>query len=761
VSAVLEPVDTGVFDEPEYRVEGSEKVTGAAHYTADNLPPDTLFAAFLTSPVPRARIRKIDASRARTLPGVHAVLTGADIGLVRFGRRLLDWPILAIDEVRFIGDRMAAVAAESREVAEDALSLIDVELEDLPAVFDVRQALTDDAPVLHPDAAEYRYLGGQRPPVPHPNVQGHVHIERGDDVDAVFATAPHVFEHTFRTPRQHHLFIEPHAALVWISEDGVTHIITTNKAPFSLRSQMAAALGLDPETLDIGSSYIGGDFGGKGMSIDEYGCYFLARATGRPVKAVRRYVDEIASTNTRHSSLITLRSAVGDDGRLLAHDARILFDGGAYAAAKPLAHLVVNGGMAALVPYRIPNTRIDVKTVYTNSVPSGHMRSPGEVQAIFAGESHLDMIATELGIDPLEFRLRNVARDGDRGPTGEYFREARGAEILETLRAATHWGEPLPAGRGWGLGISARHIGGGKLALPMRLERDGRITVVITLPDQGNGATTVIRRVVSAVMSIKPERVVIDRGSTFGHQADPGVGGSRVTHLGSQAAADGAEKLRKRLEELVASVFGLPDGSVRLTDDAFRTDAGVVAGFDEVAARLVEAEPVEVIGTYDASAPHGHDEPADFNFVGYAVQADVDQSTGQVSVRRAILAADVGTIINPVAHQGQLDGGFIFGLGSATMEELVLEDGQVMTSSFAEVKLPCAADIPPLETILLPTHIGPGAFGAKGIGELSNISIAPAVANAIHAAAGVRIQELPLTAERVYDALAERRVDQA
>jgi CO/xanthine dehydrogenase Mo-binding subunit len=748
-------VDLRIFESPEYRVEGREKVTGTARYTADDLPEGTLYAGFYGSPVPRARIRSVDVSRARALPGVHAVLTGADIGMVRFGRRLLDMPVLAVDEVRFIGDRIAAVAAETRELVDEALALIEVDLEELPGVFDVREALTADAPILHPQSAEYRYLGGDRPPVPHPNVQGHVHVEKGDgDIEAIFASAPHLFEHTFRTPRQHHGFIEPHATVVWTEPDDRVHVITTNKAPFSLRSQMAASLGIDPEKLDIESNYIGGDFGGKGYSTDEYPCYFLARETGRPIKAVRRYVDEIVSTNTRHASLIRLRTAVDDDGRLLAHDAEVLFDGGAYAAAKPLAHLVVNGGLAGIAPYRVPRTRFDVRTVYTNTVPAGHMRSPGEVQAIFAGESHLDMIATELGIDPLEFRLRNVVRDGDRGPTGEAFREPRAVEILEALRDASGWGnEVQPQGRGWGLGIAVRHVGGGKLSLPLRLEPDGRIVASIALPDQGNGATTIIRRVAAAVLSIDPERIVFDRGSTAVRAADPGVGGSRVTHLGSQAAFDAATRLRERLEELAPGALGVPEGSVELRDDAFHASSGRLAGFGEAAARIAAAGPIEVVGSYDAGGAQHADEPGDFNFVGYAIQADVDADTGQVTVLRVILAADVGTIFNPIAHQGQLDGGFVFGLGSAVMEELVLEQGQITTTSFAEVKLETMADIPPLETILLPTRVGPGAFGAKGIGELSNISVAPALANAIRAACGVRIQELPLTAERVHDAL--------
>lgn len=751
---------TRSFESPEYRVEGTEKVTGAARYAADYLPPGTLWAGFLGSPLPHARIRSVDVSRARSIPGVRAVLTGADVRPARLGRRLLDWPVLAWDQARFIGDRIAAVAADNRELVDEALRAIDLELEELPAVLDSAEALRDDAPILHEQADTYRYLGGERPPTPHPNVQGHVRVERGDgDIETVFSTAAHVFEHTFRTPRQHHGFIEPHGALVWIDETDTVHVITTNKSPFSLRTQMAEALGLSEERIDIQAGYIGGDFGGKGLSLDEYACYFLARATGRPIKSVLRYVDEIRSTNTRHSSVIRLRTAVDAEGRLLAHETEAVFDGGAYAAAKPLSHLVVAGGTATLAPYRIPHTRLDVKTVYTNGVPAGHMRAPGEVQALFAGESHLDMIAAELGIDPLEFRLRNVVRTGDRGPAGEFFREPRAADVLESLRRATRWGqESLPEGGGWGIALAVRHVGGGRLALPLRLEADGTVVVTTTLPDQGGGAATVIRRVVAAVLSIRPERVTIARHSTTGFPVEAGVGASRVTHLASRAAHDGATRLRQRLEELAPSALGMSDATLVLEQERFRVagDQTVVATLDDVAAPLAKEKPIEVVGSYDTSPGHDADEPGDFNFAGYAIQADVDRETGQVEVCRAILAADVGTIFNPVAHQGQLEGGFVFGLGGAAMEELVVEDGQVTTASFADVKLPTIADVPPLQTILLPTSIGPGAWGAKMVGEMSNTAVAPALANAVYAASGARITELPLTAERVFNALHDR-----
>ncbi len=398
------------FARPEIRHEGALKVTGQARYTGDHYPDGVLHVACLASPVPHATITSIDTSAARALPGVVAVLTGADIGDVRFGRHLRDLPVLAIDGVRFIGQRVAAVAAETREAAEEAVRLIDVEYEDRPTVFDPRAALEPDAPVLHPEAAGYLTMRGPRTPPEHPNLQGDlVKGAEPAEVEAAFADAHRVFEHMFRTPRQHQGFIEPHGALVWF-EDDVCHVISTNKAPFTLRAHLSAVTGHPAEKIVINNRFIGGDFGGKGFSLDEFVCFYLARATGRPVRSVMSYVEELSGAGPRHAAEITLRTAVDADGRFLAHAADVVFDGGAYAAGKAAPDLVPHGGLDTMSAYAIPTTRHRLRTVYTNSVPGGHMRAPGEVQAVFAGETHVDLIAAELGIDPVELRRRNLLR---------------------------------------------------------------------------------------------------------------------------------------------------------------------------------------------------------------------------------------------------------------------------------------------------------------------------------------------------------------
>src|ERR1051326_5285779 len=431
------------FEEPEYRVEGQLKVTGRARYAADVRQPDgMLHLVYVRSPHAHALIRSISTERALRVPGVHAILTGADLPAhARFGRRLQDWPVLAQGRARFIGDRVAAIAADTRQAAEAAAALVEVDYEEVQALASPEEALADGAPILHPEADQYVYLGGKRPAVPHPNVQGQVIVSVGSDAERAqaFSRAYRVFEHTFRTPRHHQGHIEPHACAAWIEADGTVRVVSTNKGPFGLRTQMSRTIGVPEDPIVVDSPFIGGDFGGKGTSFDEYTCYFLARATGRPVKAEMRYADELAAGNPRHASVARLRTAVDAEGHFLAHESRIVFDGGASAGGKPLDGLVVRGGLATLSPYRVPQVYLELTSVYTNNVPGGHMRAPGEVQALFAGESHVDLIAHELGIDPIELRQRNAVRSGEASAPGEKVREARVVEVLDAARREIGW----------------------------------------------------------------------------------------------------------------------------------------------------------------------------------------------------------------------------------------------------------------------------------------------------------------------------------
>ncbi len=647
-----------MLSEPEYRIDGRDKVTGTATYAADIGRPGMLWAAFRRSDHPHARLVRVDTAAARDLPGVRAVLTGADLGGVRFGRMLLDQPVLAAGVVRFVGERIAAVAADSRELAEEAARLIDVEYEELPAILSPEDALAPDAPILHPEADSYVYLEGKRPRMPHPNVQGRRAVAlHTEELAERFRSARHVFEHVFTTPRQHHGYIEPHACLVWLDPDGTVHVVTMNKTPFLLREQMAAAIGVPAEQIDVDAGVIGGDFGGKGYSPDEYACYYLARATGRPVKAVMSYVDELAAGSTRHAATMRLRTAVDDDGRFLAHEARLIFDGGAYAAAKPVPTLALGGGIKTMAPYRIPASSIEQLVVYTNSTPGGHMRAPGEVQALFAGESHVDMIARELGMDPIELRLRNVTRDGEVSATGLRARETRAGEVLEALREHSGWSGQLPAGRGRGVAIGVRHVGVGEIGLRVRFDGQGRVTVLTGMPDQGGGVHTVIQRILAATASIATERVVVGRASTAAAPSDTGVGASRSTHVASQAAARAGRALKEALEAAAFRTLGESAEPLELVDDwLVGGDGGMRVALDSAAATLVgSAGEILVEGHYESELPHG-DAPDDFNFAGYVAEVEVDIETGEVRVLGMILAADVGHDRQPRRAPGPTGG---------------------------------------------------------------------------------------------------------
>jgi carbon-monoxide dehydrogenase large subunit len=740
----------------EYRVEGREKVLGLARFAADYRRSGMLWAAYVRSPVPHARILDVDLAAARAEPGVHAVLGGADVRPARIGRTLQDWPVLAWDRVRFIGDRVVAIAAETAEAAERAAALVRVNYEELPAVFDPWTALAPDAPSLHPEADDYVYLGGERPPRRHPNVQGEHLVTVGEgDIESIMASAAHVFEHEFTTPRQHQGYIEPHACLVWLDDDSV-HVVSTNKGPFMLRTQLAASLGIAEAAIEVESPFIGGDFGGKGLSLDEQTCFFLARATGRPVMAVMSYLDEMQAAAPRHRTWLRLRTGVDRDGRFLAHEMTALVDGGAYAAGKPGRVLAPLGTLETLAPYRVPNARLGVTAVYTNSVPGGNMRAPGEYQAIFAGESHVDMIAAALGIDPLELRRRNAIRDGDLSPSGVVAHQPRVVDVVNALDEIAER-RPRRSGSGHGIGfaIGIRGPASGRSTVAVRLQADGTIEVGTGVPDQGGGTHTAIRRVASAAMSVDPGRIHVRLGSTASGLVDTGVSGSRVTYHTSRAVEIAILQLRDALEEVAARRLAVDRGSVQLADDAFsvRDATGSVRRhpFEELA-RHVELDPFVV--TFDGESD---DRGASMDSVaGYAVEVDVDRETGQVTIADATLVADVGTIINPLAHQGQLTGGFVGGLGGAMMEELVVTDGRVETVGLHDYKLPTSADSPPFRTILLPSPPGPGAFGAKMAGEMSNGAVAPAIANAIADAIGIRVTSLPLSAERIHGLLRDQ-----
>jgi CO/xanthine dehydrogenase Mo-binding subunit len=736
-----------VLSTDEVRVEGRDKVSGKMKYAGDIQRPGMLWAAFTTSPLAHARIVRIDTTEAKQVPGVKAVITSADVGPgVRSGRMLYDLPVLAYDTVLYVGDRVAAVAAETKEAAEEAARLVHVEYEELPALLDPFAALAPDAPVLHPDLASYFYAGPKPPVRKHPNVQGSAASGKGEaDLEAIFARAYRVYEHKFETPRQHAGYIEPHAAVVWIDADDIVHVYTVNKQPFAVQQWMSNTLKIPLEQIVVESAAIGGDFGGKGLTIDEYVCYFLARATGRPVKHVYSYVEELQASSVRHKAYITLKTAVDEHGKFLAHASEVVYDGGAYAAGKPAPQVLPGMGGYATVGYNVPNVSLDVISVYTNTIPGAHIRSPADVQCFFGWEQHVDLIAKDLGIDPLELRMLNVIREGETAVTGEHVHEPQGYAVLEALKRELD-ANPAAPGGAWGVALVCRHTGGGKTSIDATLFPNGAIEIVCGVPDQGSGSYTVAQRVFAQTFGVDLERVKVHGGATNVARRDPGSGGSRVTYIVGNCAHICAELLAAE----IAARTGLTYAGGRFVDGARSLS------YEEGVVLATRGAPITVTGEYDGTK-HDAQHPADYSFTGFGFDLSVDRETGAFDVRDSVVVCDVGTIINPVGHQGQIEGGFVYGWGSSTMEEMPLDESGKLTSlSLGDYKIPTIKDIPPLRTILVHAPSAGGPFGSKMAGELTNSGVAPAIVNAIANQTGVRLSEFPITAERVYAALRVR-----
>jgi carbon-monoxide dehydrogenase large subunit len=746
--------DLKVVGRPLGRIEGPDKVAGKTLYTADVRLPGMVWGKCLRSPFAHAKILRIDVSKAKNVKGVLTVLTGDDVPPFRVGLSLQDNPVLAQGKVRFMGEKVAAVAAEDLDAAEEALSLIEIEYEDLPAVFDPRKAMQAGAPVVHEELASYK---GFHPPAEMlPNVFAIQNWSAGD-VSAGFQEADLVLEHTFQTQLAHQVYIEPHAAIVAIDGSDRIEVWASCKAPFRLKQQLAKQLDLPIERIRVHIIAVGGDFGGKGSSMDIPICYQLAKTIRRPVKMVMTYAEELTAGDPRHPSLVRLKSGVKKDGAIVAREAEVIFNSGAYAAFKPGEVPNLGGAMHATGIYRIPNYTIRSYGVYTNSVPCGYYRAPGQPQVVFAVESHTDLLAKALGMDALKFRLKNLLKDGDKLAGGRGVEKVRCRETLEAAAKKAGWEKPK-AGKnvGRGIGVSFRHVGGsGKANAEISLSPDGRITILTAVPDIGTGTHTLLQQIAAEILTISPNEIQVVVGDTESFENDAAPGGSKITAMSGQAILGAAREMRERLCGVAASALGCSATDVRLEKGRFIGSGGVKQAlpFAEVARHALRQNgDLRVRKTFEIKSRS----PV-AAFVVQVAEVEVDRETGFVKVRRIVTAHDVGTVINPLTHQGQIDGGVIQGLGYGTMEQIVTENGRVLTANLGDYKIPCMLDVPPLKTVLVEDPAGPGPFAAKQIGENAIIATAGAIANALDDAVGVRIADLPLTAEKVYFALGSSR----
>jgi len=749
-------VTNQVLGQPIGRVDGVEKVTGEALYTSDMALEGVLWGKVLYSPYAHARILKIDTAAAKALPGVEAVITGADVGNGLYGSNLKDMPILAHDRVRFVGDRVAAVAAVDEDTAQAALDLIDVEYEELPAVFDLEEAMQPGAPVIHPEFNTYEGVTATPGPGPFGGLlplktPSNLYTSRSDDRGDLakgFAEADLVIENTYYTQRQHQGYLEPQNCAVAINDEGRINIWAGSKMPHGTKMGLAGVIGVDAGSVLVHHTYIGGDFGAKATPILLPICYNLAKATGKPVRMVNDYLEELLSGNPRHATLIRYRTGLKRDGGITAHHVQFYVNGGAYGAFKPGG--IIFGPEQAAGPYAIANTRIEAAHVYTNTIPGGYMRGPGESQAVFAIESHIDELAHAIGMDPVDFRMKNLVGEGDEAAFGVTFEHVKARETLQAAIDAADYRAPKPKNVGRGVAIGERPPGGGIGNGSITFNPDGSVSLGTPIFDQGSGTYTIMIQMAAEELNLPMDRIKLDIWNTDAVPFDSGVAGSWAARVNSAVVHEAAQAARQELIAFAARRLEWPAESIELSGDTLRSSTlNETVRWQDILSEANQAvtsgRKTQMEGLGEMSHVTG--------FNAQVAEVEVDPDTGEIKLLNFVSAHDVGRILNPLGHQGQINGGIVAGIGYALMEEMRLEDGRVTNLSLGDYKLPTSRDLPPLKTVLLTTEHGIGPYNIKAIGEGPTTPVAPAIANAVFDACGVRLRELPLTSEKVYRAL--------
>ena len=718
------------------------RVKGEVDYMINLRLPNMLVGKVVRSQAPHAKILKIDTTRALSLPGVAAILTGADLGANAFyGAAIKDQGVVAVDRVRYVGEPLAAIAAESREAAEEAALLLDIEYEELPAVFDAQEAIRPGAPALHEKYPD--------------NIFMHSKLRHGD-MQAAFAAADEIFEDTFTSPLAQQSSLEPHVAAAQWDGDQLT-VWAATQAPYMVRRVLSEIFGMDQNRIRVIVPPLGGAYGGKGHIRIEPLVAAMARKTpGRPVKFVLSRAEEFV-TVTKHAASITLKTGVKRDGTFTARQATVYWNGGAYADASPL--LVPQGMVRAVGPYRIPAVHVDSYGIYTNLPPAGAYRGAMSSQSTWAYESQMDIIARKMGFDPLEFRLKNLFVSGDHFATGEELHDVHFVECLEASAKAMN--EKAASGtrrigRGYGVMMKST-VSTSKSQAKLELAADGVVTLFTSTVEMGQGAHTAMAQIAAGSLGIPIEMVRVVGPDTRVTPFDSTTSASRSTNMMGNAVIAAGTSMKRKLIELAAPLLETPVGELRAENgQVFAQEASI--SYADILKRN-ELSALEETGEYSTASkmdpetgqgiasPHWHQGAG-------AAEVEVDTETGHVTLLRYTAAAFAGRVVNPHLAQLQNDGNVIFGLGPALMEEMVLDGGQVTNPNLADYPIPSIRDIP-LE--LISVCIESEAGEMHGIGEMTLPSVAPAIANAVEDAVGVRIRDLPVTAEKILRALKEKK----
>jgi CO/xanthine dehydrogenase Mo-binding subunit len=758
-------MSAGAVGQPIDMCHARDRVDGRLDFAVNAEVPNMLHARLLRSEVPHARIRSVDARAAVAMPGVIAVLTAADLGRVggpagHYGPVLLDQPVVCGDRVRFAGDPVAAVAAETEAAAAAALLAIEVDYEPLPAVLTLDEALADRAPLLHDDAprqrertyADIKLVGREG------NVCTTFRLRSGD-VDAGFARADVIVEGVYESPAVQHVPMEPHAVLASFQRGQLT-VVSSTQSPYAVRDTLAEMFGVPSSAVRVIVPHLGGGFGAKTYAKFEPVTAALAWKAGRPVKLVLPRDEEFVSL-TKHAARIHMRTGATRDGRLVAREVRAYFDAGAYTDISP--RLIKNGGYSCVGPYAIPNVRVDSSAVYTNLPPAGAFRGYGVTQAAWAHEQQMDELAEVLGVDPVALRRMNLLREGEPFSTGEVMREAHWHELLERSASAVGW----PDGRR--VQVDERRVRGKGIAVilkstitpstsnaAVRLDADGTLQVITAAVEMGQGAHTVLAQVAADALGVPVTAVNVTEPDTQFAPYDQTTSSSRATRAVGRAVADATHVVRAKALALAADVMEAAPGDLVLEDGAvhvkghkasalalpeifWRTRVGSINGDGEVRT----AGGLDPDTGQGVASDHWHQGAA-------AAEVEVDLGTGKVLVKHVYAIAYAGRVVNPKLARLQMHGSVLFALGQALYEELVFDNGILTNPNLSEYAIPALGDLPErLEVELLET---PGETEVHGLGETALPPVLAAIGNAVRAAIGAPVRCLPITPERVLSA---------
>jgi CO/xanthine dehydrogenase Mo-binding subunit len=735
--------DFSIIGTSVHRVDGIEKTTGKAKYTGDLAIPGMIEGKFLRSPYAHARIRSIDTREAEASPGVVAVVTSKDFTDISpyIGRgKTKDQPIIAIDRVIFAGQPVAAVAALDRVTAEDAVSRIQVEYEELPAVIDIDEAIADGAPLVHPFAEN--------------NICFQTELVKGD-VEKGFAEADEIFEDSFEFPMVYHYSMEPHTAIAQVDSDGI-NIWTSTGHPFGVRQEIAESFHYPLSKIRVHVNFVGGAYGSKSGAKIEPLVVALARKAQRPVRVVQT-VAEAMVTCRRHAIKCKVKTGVKKDGTLVAKQAEIYLNTGAYAETGP----VVTGRTLTRIlgPYRYPHLKVNSYCVYTNTASAASFRSIGGPQTAWATESQLDIIAQKLRLDPVELRLKNLVKKGEEIRPKYRPLDADLFKGFKLVLGKLGWDGPVTKdGRGRGVGFGTTDPGAPLASTStVHVLSDGSVVLLCGTVELGQGAKTVMSQIVAEELSVPFDRVTVRPIDTAFTPFDRSTGSSRSTTVMGKAVEFAGSDARRQILELAMEYFECPEEAITLTDGE-AIAGGKKVSYGELIHRHFAMQGGEIVGcgyAHSGMAPS----PANPLFweIGIgAVEVDVDRETGKVRVKKYVTAADAGKALHPLQCEGQDEGSAIMGFGHTFYESYQFDGGQIINSTLVDYKVPSFDDVPDeFESILIEDGNGPGPYGAKGLGEGGIIPVAPAVANAIAWSTGARIKELPLTPEKVWRALKE------